>query len=649
MRLSRRQALALPAALSAGRLTTHDTSRRSSRTISVQSPISVTVAAHAEDEITLDTRELGVVGAYDVDWLTEPGYGRLLDNLAASPGAFHGVRFFGAFTAGTRERISPETQGSIWPDRDQPPDFTATFAGLEALTSRGLVPFVVLGFFPAAVSDSPTTPPATWDHWQTLVRSFFEELAADGRFGPEAISSWWFEVWNEPNEGRFWSGTQDDFLGLYRATSEAVVTTGLPIRLGGPAIAYKPKAGPEFGPPWLERFLRFVADDPGRKLDFLSIHRKGTVTADPPDPRRLWTAANDVANLALTIDAGRFAGEHSLTIVNNEADEKVGFEVPYAPRVDHRNASWLAASTAIQTALNERHQEDRTRFIAAADNINLHLVDAPFDGRRSLMTRAAPGSITDLLKVPAYGFYELLRLLGERVLPVVSGSAHLFPDTDLYHLATAGEDRIAVLLTYYPDPALVDPAPQTVAYDLRGIPWPKVNVALFRIDATLSNSHTAAGGSAAIPHPLPDPARLPAIRREQEITVARPLARGVPIDDGTYRETVALDPYATVCLWITPARDDIPAAPRWLDTTVEGGNVVLRWSPNSEPWFFSHELYLRTDGVPGERLSPDPLRAALWVDTNPPPGDRVYGVRTVSASGVASEIAWAPAVLVPED
>jgi hypothetical protein len=45
------------------------------------------------------------------------------------------------------------------------------------------------------------------------------------------------------------------------------------------------------------------------------------------------------------------------------------------------------------------------------------------------------------------------------------------------------------------------------------------------------------------------------------------------------------------------------------------------------------------DGEPGERLSPDPLRAALWVDTAPAREARSYGVRAVTASGVVSP--WA--------
>jgi len=38
------------------------------------------------------------------------------------------------------------------------------------------------------------------------------------------------------------------------------------------------------------------------------------------------------------------------------------------------------------------------------------------------------------------------------------------------------------------------------------------------------------------------------------------------------------------------------------------------------------------------RLTPDPLRGALWIDSAPSPGHSTYGVRAVSASGVASPI-----------
>ena len=594
----------------------------------------VVVSAHAADREARRVRreDFGFVGIYDVDWLVEPDFSVLLDNLAASPGAFHGVRFFGAFTAGTPELFTPETGGSVWVDPDAPIDFTATFDALEALTSRGLVPFVVLGFFPPAVSGSPIHPPREWSHWMTLVRAFFAGLAADPRFGPDAIAQWWFEPWNEPNEGRFWTGTEAEYHDLYRATSEAIDATGLEIRLGGPAIAYKPQQVPDFGAPWMERFLRFIASEPDLRCDFLSLHRKGTVGNDPPDPRRLQDAALTTLRQARTIAPERFA---EVTIVNNEADEKVGFEAPYAPRLDERNAAWLAAVVGLHAALGETHPDGR--FIAAADNANLQLVEAPFDGRRSIMTLARDAR-DDLLKIPAYSLYELVRLLGDRHAALLEGQDTLFPATDLHHLATVADTHITCLLAHYPDVDRESPSPRVVAYEVRDIPWERVNIALFRIDDRSSNAQTAAGGSPENPFPVPDPDDLGAIRQLQELALARPLARDVRPEGGRYRERFELAPYATVCLWITPVRDDAPEAPVWRAVEVRDGNVLLRWTPSDDPAYYCFEVALLNEaGEPGDRLTPEPMRAAMWVDTAPPPGRRAYAVRAVSASGIGSD------------
>ncbi len=407
----------------------------------------------------------------------------------------------------------------------------ATFDALEALTSRGLIPFISLGFFPQAVSPSPIEPPAAWGTWQRLLHAFFEGLARDPRFGADAIAEWWFEVWNEPNEGRFWSGTQEQYFDLYRATSDVVASLDLPIRLGGPAIAYKPQQVPDFGEPWMARFFEFIISDPGLRLDFVSIHRKGTVGDDPPDPRRLYDAAKATADQMLALDPVRFAG---IPVINNEADEKVGFEVPYPPRMTEAGGAWLAAVTALHASLDVDYEADGVRFIGAADNIDLQLVEAPFDGRRSIMTYAGdePG---DLVKLPAYAFYELLPLLGDRQARVVSGADQLFPATDLYHLATRAETHIGCLLAHYPDPDGAGRAHE-IDYVVEGIPWARVNVARFAISREHSNAWSAAGGSGENPYPSPPRELLSQIRQAQELALARPIARGVAIVDGAWRE-----------------------------------------------------------------------------------------------------------------
>ena len=605
----------------------------SAKAEAASSPI---VISAANDAVGFERSNFGTVGVFDVDWLTTPGFARLLDNLASSPGAFHGVRFFGALNAGRTEQLAPVDGGVVWPDPALAIDLSPTFDALHALTSRGLTPFVSLGFFPQAVSASPIQPPGDWTNWQTLVRTFFAQLIDDRRFGASAIESWWFEVWNEPNEGRFWSGTPEEYLTLYRTTSEVV--TGLParIRLGGPAIAYKPQVDPESGAPWIERFLQFIAADPSLRCDFVSFHRKGTVGDDPPDPRRLHDAAVEVAELALAIDSNRF---HGLTIVNDEADEKVGFETPYAPRMSERNAAWLAASASMHAALDLRYRDAGFHFIAAADNANLQLVQAPFDGRRSIMTIATPGTSTDLLKIPAYGFYELLKLMGDRQILVRSGGEQFFPDTDLSILATASDASIALLLAYYPDVDVVNPAQKIVDLTIEDIPWPNANIARFQIDRTHSNAYRAAGGSDADPWPAPDPALISAIRLAQEITIAEPVSRNIPIQNRRYGSVVVIRPYTTFLMLITAFDELIPASPAWIESAADSGNVVVRWEPRDDPGCFSFELWLMDGERPVTRLTPDPMRAALWIDTRPPRGTRVYGVRAVSPSGIASPFA----------
>jgi hypothetical protein len=90
--------------------------------------------------------------------------------------------------------------------------------------------------------------------------------------------------------------------------------------------------------------------------------------------------------------------------------------------------------------------------------------------------------------------------------------------------------------------------------------------------------------------------------------------------------------------WITPVMLDAPAAPEWIETTNENGDILLRWTPNREPFFYTYEVYLMQGETMVARLTPEPLRAALWVDTAPPSGIRVYAVRAVTASGVPSDL-----------
>ncbi|MBV9757650.1 MAG: hypothetical protein JO047_11390 [Alphaproteobacteria bacterium] len=562
----------------------------------------------------------GMVGVLDIDWLLDPRFTRLLDTIAASPGAVTAVRFFGALNAGVPEKVFPaERGGGVWLRRDGPIDWSTTLSALDALVSRDLIPFVGLNFFPPAVSESAITPPAKLDDWQRLVRAFLDTISS--RFGQDAIARWWFEVWNEPNMPPFWRGSFEQYLALYRATSAAVTDSGHRIRLGGPAVAYVP----DQGRPLIERFLQFLREEPQVQCDFVSLHRKGIWVAAETEPvlARPIDAAIATAEAALRIVPERCRG---LSIVNNEADMKVAFDRPYEPRMTEQFPSWLVGVLAACQALNAKYAAHGIRFVAAADDANQQLIQGPFDGRRSLMTPVSD-SLLDLVKLPVFGFYELLRLLG-------SGDAtvELTPERGLYRVTTRAPTHIAAVFTHYHSEPPQDAGPLLLDVVLEDVPWTTVNIAEFRIDAEHGNSYAAWRMSS-------DADRRHAARMHQELGVAAPIATGVRVAERTIRHNLQLPRFATSLLWITPSSAARPPTPGWIEARTEGASVLLRWSPNREPDFYGYEVH-RISGEVRSAIAPIPLRGAIWLDDTAA-FDRplAYEVRAISASGIGGP--WA--------
>jgi hypothetical protein len=575
---------------------------------------------------------VSTVGIYDADWLLTPEFERMLDLMISSPGGIRGIRFFGLLSCGTPERLQPETGGSVWTDPDAAPDFTLPFAALDALTSRNLTPFVALGFFPPAISLSPIAPPPTFEAWRRLVATFLAELAADARFGPEAIASWRFEVWNEPNEGRFWSGSFEQYLDLYRATSDAVRDSGLTIRLGGPAMAYKPESEADDGPETMRRFLTFLRDEADVQCDFISYHRKGTVDRSPPDPRRLWDASAEVERLVQEIVPER---AQRLEIINNEADEKIGFETPFPPRMDAYMASWLTTLLALSAhhASNRRSEAPGHSFFP--DNANLQLIEEPFDGRRSIFVPVSNEDRSRLVKTPGAIWYDLLPFLNGKLVHPGADSPSTYPDDGFHLLAVRSEESCTVLATWFPPDVEAAATESTWRLSLTGCPWTDVNVIEYRIDSMHSNSYRTAGGGPENPAPIPALADLPTIRLAQELTFERLGDGSVAFQNGSLQLDLTLEPYATVCVWITPVDDRPIAAPANVAVRQQGADIDVVWDPVEHPHLLGYDV---------ERIAADGSRAALTlrpirptlvtVDAN---ADAVsYRVRAVSASNVTS-------------
>jgi xylan 1,4-beta-xylosidase len=151
-------------------------------------------------------------------------------------------------------------------------DWTKTDALYDDLLSKGIRPFVELGFTPQALATSAnsifywkgnTSHPKP-DMWRDLVSAFVHHMQA--RYGVDEVRRWYFEVWNEPNLSGFWEGgDQKAYFELYGQTARAIKEIDEDLQVGGPSTA---------GAAWVPEFLSYVAQSKA-PIDFVTTHSYG--------------------------------------------------------------------------------------------------------------------------------------------------------------------------------------------------------------------------------------------------------------------------------------------------------------------------------------------------------------------------------------
>jgi xylan 1,4-beta-xylosidase len=139
----------------------------------------------------------------------------------------------------------------------------------DGLVERGVSPLIELSFMPKQLASGKQSfgfyaanisPPKSIDAWADFIKSFVAHLVE--RYGLAAVRTWPFEVWNEPNLSFFWSGTQQQYFDLYKATAVAIKSIDASIQVGGPATSRTA---------WLTEFMDYCSQT-SAPLDFLTTH-----------------------------------------------------------------------------------------------------------------------------------------------------------------------------------------------------------------------------------------------------------------------------------------------------------------------------------------------------------------------------------------
>ena len=406
-------------------------------------------------------------------------------------------------------------------------DFTITDATFDAFQKAGVRPMIELGFMPkdlaAAVpgvteyqlhypqptmAGASNNPPKDYKMWGELVRHYVAHLVQ--RYGRRQVSTWYFEVWNEPDIV-YWHGTPQEYFELYDF-AVAGVRAALPnAKVGGPASTGP--AGPNaeaFLRSFLNHCLRDKSAANGKPipLDFISFHPKGQTYMAEGHVRMIIANELEAAQAGFRI-VQKYPKFARLPIILSEADPEgcAACSMKQNPAKAYRNGPIYASYTAaVMKSLFELQDAAKVNLIAML-SWSFEFEDQDyFAGFRTLATNGVDKPILNVFRMAGL-------MSGERVASTSTGRVSIAdlvktgvvqaPDVDA--LATRTDREAAVMVWNYHDDDLPAP-PVDVQITVGGVPPGVTKVLLehYRIDETHSNAYTAWKNMGSPQSPTPE-------------------------------------------------------------------------------------------------------------------------------------------------
>jgi hypothetical protein len=144
-------------------------------------------------------------------------------------------------------------------------DFALTDHYIESMTSVGVEVIYRLGYSSEDYVPEPlrhVQPPQSYEKWTEVAAHIVEHYDKEWVGGPRRPIKYW-EIWNEPDNTSFWTGTAEQYFRLYDMVAKRLKGIDPTLKVGGPALAGHVQ--------FLEDFLKYCRDHQS-PLDFVSWH-----------------------------------------------------------------------------------------------------------------------------------------------------------------------------------------------------------------------------------------------------------------------------------------------------------------------------------------------------------------------------------------
>ncbi|MDB5209691.1 MAG: glycoside hydrolase family 39 [Sediminibacterium sp.] len=383
----------------------------------------------------------------------------------------------------------------------------------DAYIQRGMKPLAQIGFMPEALSTHPIPyqhdwkpgepyskiftgwayPPKDYDKWRELVYQWVKHCVE--RYGKPEVSSWYWEVWNEPNG--YWKGTQQEFFKLYDYAADGLKRALRTAKIGGPNIAGTSSAGAtNFMTAFIKHCLydtNYATGKIGSPLEALLFHAKGSPTLKNGV---VWmNMAPQLRDIAAGMKmAQSFPETKNLPLIVGESDPEgcAACGMATNPSNAYRNGTMYSSYTAASFARKYELADLYHANLIGAVSWSFEFENQPwFYGFRDLATNGVDKPVLNVFRM--FGMMQGTRVQSESnrmygLQNILDSGVRKDPDIGV--LASRVQRSLAVMIWSYHDEDFQEGNEPVDVY-LSNLPAIDITISEYRIDARHSNSYEA--------------------------------------------------------------------------------------------------------------------------------------------------------------
>ena len=379
---------------------------------------------------------------------------------------------------------------------------------IDTYIERGMKPLMEIGFMPKDLSSRPepyehtwskggnlwtgwTYPPKDYNKWRELVYQWVKHSVE--RYGKEEVTTWLWEVWNEPDIP-YWSGTFEEYCKLYDYAADGLKRACPECTIGGPhTTSPRSEKAYKYLTDFIEHCLRgknYATGKAGTPLEYIGFHAKGSPELVDGNVRmNMGAQLKDIHKGFEAINS--FPELKNIPVIIGECDPEgcAACSETREPKYGYRNgtmySSYTAASFARIYELMDQHEVNLKGVVSWS----FECEDQEwFAGFRDLATNG--------VNKPVLNVFRMLGLMGGQRISVQSeagfGAADIIANgvrgqNDIYAMASRNENTVSIMVWNYHDDNVAGPS-SPVELMVNNLGDDKVLAYHYRVDDQFSNS-----------------------------------------------------------------------------------------------------------------------------------------------------------------